>query len=130
MTLLELCETNGNISLMNVDVRDEDLRLQRVYRIGARAKEWMSDKKDRTFILTEPVHVQDKGAPRSEYGFVAKSVPKQLLDLPVWKWSTIREFGGGIPDGVELYVDVISGSALPQIIEKPTEEDEDQYTLF
>ena len=130
MTLRELCDTNWNISLLNVYVRDEDLRLQHTYRIGARAKRWMCDTDNRTTVLEKPVHVQDKGASNFEAGFVEKSVPKQLLDLAVWHWKSGREYGCHITDCVELDVDVISGKTIPQITARAPEEDEDQYSLF
>lgn len=135
MTLLELCETNGHIVLMDISVRDENLRLQHTYRIGQDAHLFKGDDANRTTVLNRPLHVQQEGAENFQFGFVTKSLPKELRKMEVSYWYASHAFGCKITDAIELRVDVISGKNAEQLKvdarqEAEADRDPDQMSLF
>lgn len=134
MTLLELCETNGHIVLMDISVRDEKLRLQHTYRIGQDAHLFEVDDANRTTVLNRPLHVQQDGASSSTFGFVTKNLPKELRKMEVSYWYASHAFCK-ITDAIDLRVDVISGKNAEQLKvdarrEAEADQDPDQMSLF
>lgn len=135
MTLLELCETNGHIVLMDISVRDENLRLMHTYRIGSDAHLFKGDDANRTTVLNRPLHVQQDGAENFQFGFVTKSLPKELRKMEVAYWYASHAFGCKITDAVDLRVDVISGKNAEQMKvdarqEIEADQDPDQISFF
>ncbi len=135
MTLLELCETNGHIVHMDISVRDEHLRLMHTYRIGSDAHFWKGDDKNRTTILQRPLHVQQNGAESYQFGFVTKSLPKELRKMEVSYWYASHAFGCKITDAIDLRVDVISVKNAEQLKvdarqEIEADQDPDQISFF
>ena len=135
MTLLELCDTNGHVSLLNVYVRDEKSVLLHTYRIGPRAKLWMADRPKSTTIIEKPLHVQDAGASNFEFGLVKKNIPKQLRDMEVTYWRSTKEYPASITDAIELSVDVAANKTEEQMKQvtaevREAEANPDQITLF
>ena len=135
MTLLELCDTNGHVSLLNVYVRDEKSVLLHTYRIGPRAKLWMADRPKSTTIIEKPLHVQDAGASNVEFGLVKKNIQKQLRDMEVTYWRSTKEYPASITDAIELSVDVAANKTEEQMKQvtaevREAEANPDQITLF
>lgn len=133
MTLLELLETNGHCTLLDVSVRgdgkSESLLVQR-YRIGSRAELYRHEYEGTApanstnlstmfvIVIQKPLHVQDNGAENYKFGLVEKSIPKELRDLQVIQWNCSSEYGCKITDCRHFYVDVASGIETAAAIKK------------
>lgn len=125
MTLAELVETNGHISLITATVRgtaQSEYQYVAQYRVGMRAKYFRGDIKGadengcsiydkRITLVNKPIHVRDNGAASYEFGQIMKNIPKEIAKLKVSLWSCHREYGcdwscGEKPD--ELVCDLVS----------------------
>ena len=123
MTLAELVETCGHISLITATVRGTKTNeYERVceYRIGSRAEYYPGDYRrgpgqepDPTVhLIQKPIHVRDDGAASYEFGQVMKHLPIKIRNLPVTLWSCHREYGvpwgGAGDDPLHLRCDLLS----------------------
>ena len=105
MTVLELCETSGRITLLNVYVRKEDGELVGIYRIGQRARQLNEDALSpvKVNVISRPIHVQDKGAKYDEFGFVSDGLPEEVMRLKVTSWR-VRHDSAHIIGALEMTV--------------------------
>ena len=98
MTLSELVETCGHISLITATVRGTKTNeYQRVceYRIGSRAEYYPGDYRsgltnepDSTVhLIQKPIHCRDDGAASYEFGQVMKHIPIKIGKLEVTRWT-------------------------------------------
>lgn len=122
MTLSELVETCGHISLITATVRGTKTNeYQRVceYRIGPRAEYFPGDyhrgpnnEPDPTVkLIQKPIHVRDDGAASYEYGQIMKNIPIKLLKMQVMLWTCGYEIPMPWPNGerpYELRCDLLS----------------------
>ena len=103
MTLAELVETCGHISLITATVRGTKTNeYERVceYRIGSRAEYYPGDYRsgrdnepDQTVhLIQKPIHVRDDGASSFEFGQVMKHLPIKIRNLPVTRWTCGYEY--------------------------------------
>jgi hypothetical protein len=98
MTLAELVETNGHISLITATVRGTKTNeYERVceYRIGSRAEYYPGDYRsgrdnepDQTVhLIQKPIHCRDDGAASFEFGQIMKHLPIKIRNLQVTRWT-------------------------------------------
>ena len=98
MTLSELVETCGHISLITATVRGTKTNeYQRVceYRIGPRAEYYPGDYRSgltnepdpTVHLIQKPIHCRDDGAASCEFGQVMKHIPIKIGKLEVTRWT-------------------------------------------
>lgn len=125
MTLAELVETNGHISLIRATVRgtaQSEYQYVSEYRVGTRAEYFRGDirgaDKDgcsiydsRIKLVNKPIHVRDDGAASYEFGQIMKNIPKEIARLEVSRWRCHTEYGCNWHNGErgdELTCDIVS----------------------
>lgn len=94
MTLSELVETCGHISLITATVRGTKTNeYERVceYRIGSRAGR--DNEPDQTVhLIQKPIHCRDDGAASFEFGQIMKHLPIKIRNLQVTRWTCGYEY--------------------------------------
>lgn len=124
MTLTELVETNGRITLITATKRGTKFNeYERVceYRIGSRAKYYPGDfqrghngEPDPTVhLIQKPIHVRDDGAASFEIGQIMRHIPIKLRSLLILRWSCHKEYDvpwrcTGGDDPLHLRCDLLS----------------------
>ena len=131
MTLLELCETCGHIHKLDITVRNQNTERLNEYIICPEAdKIYYAVPDSKRVFINKPVHVQQNGAPSSMFGFVSKSLPKELRDLEVTHWRVSSSWGRPVDDwSRELVVDVEAAAPL-SIKQEITVKEEDGQMNF